>query len=216
MITLAEKTLTYKGVTAIDALSLHVNHGERVALLGKSGSGKSTLIHHLFSLFPESSLIPQELGLVQNLSVYHNVYMGRLEETGTWQNLRNLLFKDTQIHASIRKLLADLELDAYIDHKAGELSGGQKQRVAIARALYRNGGLLLADEPVSALDEHQSRRVMELMTQTFETTIIALHDVDLALTFCDRIIGLKDGKKVLDKASHSITQAEKDLLYQVC
>lgn len=216
MFALMDENIGYQDKVALHAFSLDVTKGEKIALLGKSGSGKSTLLHHLFSLNKEASLIPQELGLVQNLSVYHNIYMGRLESHSTLNNMKNLLWPNVKEVNAVETLLTSLDLNPMIHSKVGELSGGQKQRTAIARALYRGSDLLLADEPVSALDEHQSLHVMEKLSTSFETFIVALHDVDLALNFCDRVIGIKEGRKVLDKPSHEITKDEKDLLYKVC
>ena len=216
MFRLIDQNIAYQDKVALHAFSLHVKRGEKIALLGKSGSGKSTLLHHLFSLNKEASLIPQELGLVQNLSVYHNIYMGRLESHGVFRNIINLIRPDKTEYAIIKENLCSLDLDAFIDSMVGELSGGQKQRTAIARALYKGSTVLLADEPVSALDVHQSTAVMKQLSNSFETMIVALHDVDLALAFCDRIVGIKEGRKVLDKPSREVSDAEKDLLYKVC
>lgn len=216
MFNLIDQNIGYHKKVALHDFSLHVMRGEKIALLGKSGSGKSTLLHHLFSLYDKASLIPQELGLVQNLSVYHNVYMGRLESHGTFKNMRNLIWPCKDEVVKVQRLLHSLELESLMFQKVGALSGGQKQRTAIARALYKGANLLLADEPVSALDEQQSKTVMHSLSTSFETFIVALHDVDLALRFCDRVIGIKEGYKVLDKPSKDITDDEKDLLYKVC
>jgi phosphonate transport system ATP-binding protein len=96
---------------------------------------------------------------------------------------------------------------------AAALSGGQRQRVAIARALYRGAPLLLADEPVSALDGPMAHQVMALLRDRFETSVIALHDVDLALAYCNRIVGIQDGGIALDAGADRLSASDIMSLY---
>ena len=100
--------------------------------------------------------------------------------------------------------------------KCGELSGGQKQRTAIGRAVLQNKKILLADEPISALDEFVTKKVLNTIVNTFDTIICALHNVDVALEYYDRVIGIKDGQIVLDKACNEITPEDTQHLYHVC
>ncbi|MFO8141263.1 MAG: ATP-binding cassette domain-containing protein, partial [Marinobacter sp.] len=91
--------------------------------------------------------------------------------------------------------------------------GGQRQRVAIARALYRHAPLLLADEPISALDGPMAHLVMQALTNRFSTSVIALHDVDMALAYCNRIVGIQDGMVALDQPASTLQAADIMTLY---
>jgi phosphonate transport system ATP-binding protein len=211
------ESISYDDFKAIDSISCEIKKGERVALLGKSGSGKSTLLKRMYELRKEScSYIPQELGLVNNLSVFHNVYISKLDENSLFYNIRNLIKPEKKEVDNISNILNDLLFDDKIFIKSLNLSGGQKQRVAIARALYNQKDILLADEPISALDEFLSKKVLNIFLDSYETIICTLHNVDLAIEHFDRIIGLKDGKILLDKASKDLTSADRKALYHVC
>lgn len=211
VIQLQSETASYQGVKALHDIDLHVVEGERLALVGQSGSGKSTLIKLIYDRYPvNTSLVPQDYGLVFNLSVYHNVYMGCLVQHSTLYNLANLIRPWPDQVKTVKGILSRLQLDEYIHKPVGSLSGGQKQRVAVARSLFQKGQLLLADEPVSSVDEQQSKLVLKQLMDGFSTTVLALHDIQLALSFCDRIIGLEKGRIVLDSPSDSLTS--KDLL----
>lgn len=208
------ETISYDNLIAINSLTLNIKKGEKVALLGKSGSGKSTLLKRMYELQNESSsYIPQELGLVNNLSVFHNVYISKLDSNSLFYNFRNLIKPVKKEISGITNVLNDLLLDDKIFVKSHNLSGGQKQRVAIARALYEEKNILLADEPVSALDEFLSKKVVDKLTSSFETVICTLHNVDLALENFDRVVGLKSGKLLLDKKCEDITTQDREALY---
>ena len=208
------ETISYDDLIAINALTLNIQKGEKVALLGKSGSGKSTLLKRMYELqHTSSSYIPQELGLVNNLSVFHNVYISKLDSNSLFYNLRNLIKPVKKEINGITNVLNELLLDDKIFVKSHNLSGGQKQRVAIARALYEEKNILLADEPISALDEFLSKKVVSKLTSSFETVICTLHNVDLALDNFDRVIGLKGGKLLLDKRCEDITTQDREALY---
>ena len=177
--------------------------------------GKSTLLHLLYEQSrATSALIPQDPGLVRSLSVFHNVFMGRLNQNSVWYNLTNLVMPRQQEVDDIRTLLVSLEMDDKLLQRAGELSGGQQQRTSVARALYRKGDALLGDEPVSSVDEHQSQSVLGSINAAYDTTILAMHDVDLALAFCDRIVGLDDGRIVLDSAAANMKRNDLMPLYR--
>ncbi|MEC7376697.1 MAG: ATP-binding cassette domain-containing protein, partial [Pseudomonadota bacterium] len=110
-------------------------------------------------------------------------------------------------------LLKTLGMAEKIWVPTASLSGGQRQRVAIARALYRNAPILLADEPISALDGPMAHMVMELLKERFATSVIALHDVDMALKYCTRIVGIQDGQVALDEPSDRLTSSDIMSLY---
>ncbi|MCK2147607.1 ATP-binding cassette domain-containing protein [Marinobacter alexandrii] len=207
-------TASFGGERVIGPLSLQVKEGERVALVGKSGAGKSTLISLIHQhVGGTSSLVPQDLGLVNALPVFHNVYMGQLDAHPTWYNTLTLMRPFSKDSAAVRALLKDLSMPEKIWMPTASLSGGQRQRVAIARAVFRKAGLLLADEPVSALDGPMSHLVMDLMSKRFPTSVVALHDVELALQYCTRIVGIQDGQIALDEYSERLTSADITPLY---
>ncbi len=217
MLKLNSATVTYKGKTALADINLHIQAGQKLALVGHSGCGKSTLLKLLYERLQQNNqhtaLIPQDYGLVQNLSVYHNVYMGQLEHHATWYNLINLIKPFAEPVDKVTKILNRVQLSDKLFEPVAQLSGGQQQRTSIARALMHSGHILLADEPVSSLDETQSLLIMKTLCEQFETLIFSLHDVDLALEFCDRVIGLDRGKIVIDDFAKNLTRTELLKLY---
>jgi len=212
---LRDATVSYDGNVVLDGISLRIGLGERVALVGRSGVGKSTLLNLLFEQRRETAaLVPQDPGLVRSLSVFHNVFMGRLSLNSVGYNLLNLVWPRKSEVDAVRDVLVSLELEEKLFEPAGELSGGQQQRTSVARALFRDGDALLADEPVSSVDEHQSRSVLASINAVYETTVLAMHDVDLALAYCTRIVGLDGGKIVLDAPADRMTRADLMPLYK--
>jgi len=213
-IALEGATVGYGGRAVLEDVTLTVRPGEVVALVGRSGAGKSTLLRLLYERAgPAAALTPQDYGLVQSLSVFHNIYMGRLDRRGWLANLRALLAPARADVAAVRNVAARLGLDEKLFEPAGELSGGQKQRTAVGRALYREAEIVLADEPVSAVDEHQSRDVLAALLEGYDTAVLALHDRALAIDFADRIVGLKDGRIALDRPSAGMAPADLDEIY---
>jgi phosphonate transport system ATP-binding protein len=205
----------YNGRVVLDKISLRVAEGERVALVGRSGAGKSTLLRLLYEQHAATaSLLPQELGLVRTLSVFHNIYMGRLNRHSVWYNLANLIRPLGKEVEAIRAIAQRLDIEEKLFEPVGELSGGQQQRTAVARALYQGSPILIGDEPVSAVDEHQARRVLENINQNHATVLIAMHDTTLAIAYTDRIIGLRNGKIVLDRPTAGMTPPDLDDLYR--
>ena len=212
---LNNEDLGYDGGAVLRGISITVSAGERLALVGESGAGKSTLLSVLQSRYNgNTALIPQESGLVRSLSVFHNVYMGSLHRHSAAYNLLNLVWPRQQEIRRIRPIAERLGLGDKLFDRAGELSGGQQQRTAICRAILQGGDAVLGDEPVSATDQHQSRVIMTALAATFETVILAMHDVDLALEFSTRIIGIKDGGIALDAPAGDLTRSDLDFLYR--
>lgn len=203
---LCDATADYGGRPVLGPLSLALTPGERVALVGKSGAGKSTLLGVMFQRWHRdgAALMPQELGLVPTLSVFHNVYMARLASRPTWYNLVTLARPFRRDVAAIEPLLERFGIADKCWSPAGELSGGERQRVAAARAIHQGGELLLADEPVSALDGPLSELVMTALTGAYPTAVLAMHDVELALRFTDRVVGIANGSIALDEPSHRL------------
>ena len=199
-------SLGYDGQRVLGPVSLDIRTGEHLILLGKSGCGKSTLLNHIYTENRiECALIPQGLGLVGSLSVFHNTYMGGLSRHSVFHNVRNLVWPSSARVAEISPLLERLGLSDKCFSPVTDLSGGQQQRVAVARALYQQASVLLADEPVSALDGPEADRVMSLLGQNFNTAVITLHDIDRALRYGQRIIAIQDGELVLDERADRLT-----------
>ncbi|MBN0986592.1 ATP-binding cassette domain-containing protein [Amphritea pacifica] len=214
LLAIQSDALGYGDQRVLGPVSLDIRAGEHLILLGKSGCGKSTLLNHIYSENRrECALIPQGLGLVECLSVFHNVYMGRLPRYTVLHNIRNLIRPAQARVAEILPLLERLGLAAKCFSQVADLSGGQQQRVAVARALFQDAPVLLADEPVSALDGPEADRVMSLLGQNFATAVITLHDVDRALRYGQRIIAIQNGELVLDQPSGRLTASALNEFY---
>lgn len=229
---------TYPGAAgpALSGVSLSVLPGEIVVLLGLSGSGKSTLLRHVNGLETPSEgavvslgesvnalrgpalralrgrigFIFQQFELVGAVTVLENVLTGGLA------TLRGPRVGILSYPRMLReKALGHLDRVGLLDFaykRADTLSGGQQQRVAIARALMQDPEILLADEPVASLDPESSGQVMalirEIAAERSLTVICSLHQVDLALSWGDRIVGLRAGKVVLDTRTEGLSREE--------
>jgi phosphonate transport system ATP-binding protein len=221
---------------ALHDVNVTVDRGEVVVLLGLSGSGKSTLLRHLNGLeFPTSGtvevlgqnvprlrpkalralrgrvgMIFQQFELVPSLTALENVLTGALAQLsgprlGLWSYPTSLKLR----------ALTHLDRVGLLDRayqRSDRLSGGQQQRVAIARALMQSPQILLADEPVASLDPESSAQVMEIIREIAAddglTVVCSLHQVDLALGWGDRIIGLRNGQVVLDTPARGISKTQ--------
>ena len=215
MFQLKNANLGYKQTSVLRNISLKINSGERVALVGESGAGKSTLLLALQAQMKnEAALIPQDLGLVNNLSVFHNIYIGRLNSYSSVYNLLNLAWPQRREVEKIRPLVDRLGLEENLFKPTGELSGGQQQRTAICRAIFQGGDAIIGDEPVSAVDQHMANIIMETLVEKFMTVILAMHDVDLAIKFSTRIIGIKDSAICFDQSTINLTRKDLDFLYK--
>lgn len=211
--------LGYGAVPVLRGVTLDLKPGERLALLGRSGVGKSTLLDAvrtaLIAQGRRVALVPQEHALVPQLSVVRNVLMGRLDDHGALRNLATLIRPRRSDRAEVLALLARLALAPEADRAVESLSGGQKQRTALARAIYRGGDVLVADEPLSAVDPRQADALMGLLRDRFPTAVLAVHDVAMARAWATRIVGLKAGRVVMDIAPDDLTPARIDALYAV-
>ena len=209
-------SVEYKGHVVLKNVSIHIKQGEKVAVIGESGSGKSTLLRHLYQLAPsKTAWCPQALGLVPMLSSYHNIYMGSLSRRSRIANLLNFIKPKRSFIEEVKQIANDLQIDESLLFKpTKKLSGGQQQRTAIARSLYQQSPVFIGDEPVSAVDELRSQKIIELIFQKHATVICALHDRDLALKYFNRIIGIKAGEVMFDVSVENICNDQIDSLYQ--
>jgi phosphonate transport system ATP-binding protein len=222
------------GDVALKDISLDVPDSQVMALIGPSGAGKSTLIRCVNRLVEPTAgaiilneteitnlgsgelrrarrrlgMIFQEFALVERLTVMENVLSGRLGYVGFWQSWFRR-FPQADIDEAFR-LLARVGLEQVADKRADELSGGQRQRVGICRALIQAPELLLVDEPTASLDPKTSRQIMRLIRELCAerkplSAIINIHDVTLAQTFAERIVGLRLGEIVYDGPPAGLT-----------
>ena len=211
---LADAVVQYNGVPVLSGVSLRIEPGEKVALVGRSGAGKSTLLNLLYDQRKaEASLVPQDLGLVRALTVFHNIFMGRLHLHTTWYNVANLIRPLRREIAAVRPLVERLGLEDKLFARIEELSGGQQQRTAVGRAIHRGGAVFMGDEPVSAVDDLQSRVVLDAIAEAHETVVLSMHDVKLALIYADRAIGIRDGAIVMDEPTAGMQPSDLDGLY---
>lgn len=205
-------------VKALDDVSLEIENGEFIALVGPSGSGKSTLLHVLGGLDrPSSGEIIWEgknLGKISDkeLAAFRNQKIGfvfqqfhLLAKTSVLENtLLPTMYNcqnDRECHQRALQILDDLGLSSRLDHTPAQLSGGQQQRVAIARALINSPQVIFADEPTGNLDSKSGQQIMKILkdlnTKKGITLIIVTHDLELAQQ-AKRVIQMKDGKIVKD------------------
>ncbi|MCX6590742.1 MAG: ABC transporter ATP-binding protein [Acidobacteria bacterium] len=201
-------------LTVLDQLSLVIEPGERVALVGESGAGKTTLLYLLGgldrptkgSIHYGSTDISQLGG--DGLAEFRNRYLGFVWQQwsllGEFSALENVAMplrirgEKPQTAARLaEERLDEVGLSARLHHRAGELSGGEQQRVAIARALASGPRVLLADEPTGNLDARTGERIMSLLVEMQErhqlTSVIVTHNPEVAGR-CDRVVALKDGR----------------------
>src|ERR1700738_1232665 len=215
------------GEVALQGVSLEIPDSQGMALIGPSGAGKATLIRCVSRLVEPTAgtitlnnteittlgrsglrrarrrlgMIFQEFALVERLTVMENVLSGRLGYVGFWQSWFRR-FPQVDIDEAFR-LLARVGLDQMADKRADELSGGQRQRVGICRALIQAPELLLVGEPPASPDPKTSGQIMRLIRELCAerkplSAIINIHDVTLAQTFAERIVGLRIGEIVYD------------------
>ncbi len=209
-IALQEAKVGYRDLPVLRDIDLVVNDGDRIAILGRSGAGKTTLLNRLHAACADhAALVPQAAALVRTLSVFHNVYMGRLDRNSTLHNLRTLAWPARREKSDVAEILEWVGLGDKIFEQAGRLSGGQQQRVSVARAFYNGRPIVLGDEPLSALDRRQGAAILAQLVRRTRTLALAMHDLPMALTFATRIIVIDGGRIALDTPADGV--APKDL-----
>ncbi len=229
------------GTVGLDDVSLRIEDGEFVAIIGRSGAGKSTLLRAVNRMHQITSgsltvnstdvtglsgkplrkfrrgigMVFQSFNLVTRTSVIKNVLAACVPDMPFWRVLLGAFRREDKIRA-----LESLDKVGILDKaymRADQLSGGQQQRVALARTLTQNPHIILADEPVAALDPVTARQVMQDFVRINQelgiSILLNIHHVELALEYADRIIGIRAGKIVYDGPSKQVDQAVLDAIY---
>ena len=229
------------GVHALKGVSFTVREGEFVSVIGPSGSGKSTLLRAINRLIPISGgtvwldgqavsaqrgrglrqlrrkvgMIFQNYNLVYSLSVLQNVLHGRLGYMSGVKGVFGLYSEEDKQEGL--DLLEELGLADFAYNRASDLSGGQKQRVGIARAIIQGPKLLLCDEPIASLDPSSAKTIMDLLRDMTRkrniACIVNLHQLDVALKYSTRIIGLSKGEIVFDGRPDRLDDATIERIY---
>lgn len=228
---------------ALTNVSLQLNEKLSTVIVGPSGAGKTTLLKVLSAgLVPtsgqliinqqpvhyndkvrlnavrrETAFIHQDFGLSLNMTVAQNIACGRLGRTGFWQGLRSVMFPSNAELEKIYQLLQQLGIAETLYKRVSQLSGGEAQRVAIGRALYQEPKVLFADEPVASLDPIRASSLLELLVELCKarrvTLCVSLHNLELASQLFDRLVGLRDGEVLFDKAASSLSSMDIENLY---
>ena len=232
---------TYDNITkALQDISLTVEEGEFVSIIGPSGAGKSTLLRCINRLIDvtegtivfdgqditqirgkdlrkvrtKAGMIFQHYNLVNRLSVIENVLHGRLGYKSTFSGSIGHYTEAEKEQAFM--IVEKLGLTEQAYKRCDELSGGQKQRVGIARALMQEPKLILCDEPIASLDPNSSKIIMDylkVINQTMKITcLVNLHQVDVAMTYSERIIGITSGRKIFDGVAKEL---DKTIIHQI-
>jgi phosphonate transport system ATP-binding protein len=229
--------------TAVAGVSLQIDKGAFVGVIGRSGAGKSTLLRLINRLVEPSAgrvvfdglditalrgrqlrewraraaMVFQQFNLIGRLDVLTNVLIGRLAAVPSWRTSLNWWPEPDK--AIALAALEQFDIAQLAAQRADHLSGGQQQRVAIARALVQEPDLILADEPIASLDPHNTRVVMDALQRInkhFGITVICnLHSLDVARAYCDRLIGMAAGKIVFDGVTAALTEDAARELYGI-
>ena len=233
MLQVERLTKRFGAATAVDGISLAVDRPMMIGVIGRSGAGKSTLLRMLNLLErptegavrfearevsglrgraarawqADCAMIFQQFNLVPRMDVVSNVLHGTLFRRSIWRAALALWPR-----ADVTRAIDILERLGIAEHaakRAEALSGGQQQRVAIARALMQDPRMILADEPIASLDPMNAQIVMDALRRIHEedgrTVICNLHTLDTARRYCDRVIGMRDGRVVFDGTPAQLT-----------
>ncbi len=228
-------------VKAVDRVSLRIKKAERVAFIGPSGAGKTTLFRIINCTIPSTTgslaidgidvsklkqsqikklrcrigMVFQHHNLINRLPVIHNVISGKL---GYWSAGKSLLSLLHPIEfEEAKEALEKVGIADKIFSRPLELSGGQRQRVSLARVLFQDPDAIIADEPVSSVDQKLAQEIIELIidisNDNGKTLLVSLHSVDLALKYFPRIIGFSEGKIIFDSSPDKVSKFMLEALF---
>jgi phosphonate transport system ATP-binding protein len=173
----------------------------------------------LRELRAQLAFIPQDLGLVPNMRVVQNVVGGHFGRRSLLGALRDLLLPALEVRREIFALLERVGIAEKMYDRVDALSGGQQQRVAVARALFQSPAVLLADEPISAVDPARARSLLELLVglcaEEELSLVVSMHQLELAREFFPRLVGMKEGKVLFDRATPDLQAGELADLYRL-
>jgi len=242
-LTIRNLTKRFGDDIAVDRVSLEVNSGSFVGVIGRSGAGKSTLLRMINRLNEPTqgsiefdgtvvtdlrgvalnewrrncAMVFQQFNLVGRLDVLTNVLMGRLTTVPTWRALLTLWSDVDKLDAL--ETLDRFGMADFAAQRCDQLSGGQQQRVAICRALMQRPQIILADEPIASLDPKNTQMVMDTLKRINEdmgiTVICNLHDLDIARNYCERLVGMSEGRVVFDDVPEQLTEDLVQTLYGI-
>ena len=243
MLELQNVSRSFGATRAVRDVSLAIPRGEMVGVIGRSGAGKSTVLRMINRLVEpsagsirfddveisalkgralldwrrRSAMIFQQFNLVGRLDVLTNVLIGRVGHVPTWRSLARLWPERDRLVAF--SILERFDIGQIAAQRADTLSGGQQQRVAICRALAQEPDLVLADEPIASLDPRNTMIVMDAlaaMNRDLGITVICnLHSLDLARSYCRRLIGMAQGRVIFDGPPAALTDALARDLYGI-
>jgi phosphonate transport system ATP-binding protein len=241
MLVIDNVTRRFGSKAAVESASLEVPAGQFVGVIGRSGAGKSTLLRMVNRLVDPSegrilyegadvtqlrgqalrdwrqrcAMIFQQFNLVGRLDVLTNVLMGRLNHVPGHLSLLKLWTDEDK--AIALSALDQFDIGQFAGQRADALSGGQQQRVAIARALVQEPRVLLADEPIASLDPRNTKIVMDALLRINKhygiTVLCNLHSLDLARGYCERLVGMANGRIVFDDVPAALTESVARELY---
>ena len=205
------------GTPVLDNLSFHIRKGETVGLIGANGAGKSTIMKLMLGLLPaQGEILVEGMPVTkQNLSVIRQKIGFVLQDSDNQMFMptvyedmifgpRNYGLSREEADARVDRVLRELGLENLKHRHNHKISGGEKRMAAIATILAMEPEMIVMDEPSTALDPVNRRRVISTINSRKETKLIASHDLDMILDTCQRVILLNHGRIVADGEAETI------------
>ena len=242
-LSLRDLSKRFGNTLAVDSVSLDFQAGSFVGIIGRSGAGKSTLLRMVNRLNEPTqgkvlfggqvitdlqgmdlnqwrrncAMVFQQFNLIGRLDVLTNVLMGRLTSVPTWRAMLTMWSEADKLDAL--EALDQFGMADFAAQRCDQLSGGQQQRVAICRALVQRPKIILADEPIASLDPRNTQMVMDALQSINKdlgiTVLCNLHSLDVARSYCQRLVGMTAGRVVFDNVSAALTEDIVRTLYGV-